>query len=154
MPIFSSYKITFSSLIFREVCENAGRVSYRCPPWGAAITSEPHCAAAQRTSSRKPQPGENSIPKWVDVTLEHQSTVCNRRHGTFDEVLELAETRAAGPVLRGGGGAILSPYAIKEDIDIKRGRPSARPSQPSTLSLCHSALPRSSVGLRRRCLME
>jgi hypothetical protein len=47
--------------------------------------------------------GKSSIPRWVDVTSEHQSAVCNRRHGTFDKVLELAETRTAGPVLRGTG---------------------------------------------------
>ena len=96
--------------------------------------------------------GKSSMPKWVDVTLEHQSMVCNRRHGTFDEVLELAETRAAGPVLRGGGGAILSPYALKEDIDIERGQvfspplPSGafrvfRPQEPGLLPFHPSLIP-------------
>jgi hypothetical protein len=83
--------------------------------------------------------GKSSIPRWVDVTLEHQSMVCNRRHGTFDKVLELAETRAAGPVLRGGGGLILSPYAIKGDIDIERGQVFSPPLpafHPSPMPFC------------------
>jgi hypothetical protein len=83
--------------------------------------------------------GKSSTPKWVDVTLEHQSTVCNRRHGTFDEVPELAETRVAGPGLRGGGGAILAPYATKEDIDMERGQVFSPPLpafHPSPMLFC------------------
>src|SRR4029450_8666864 len=49
---------------------------------------------------------KSSIPLWVNVTLEHRLyTVCNRRPGTFDELLELGAARVARPVLRGGGGS-------------------------------------------------
>jgi hypothetical protein len=53
---------------------------------------------------------QETIPqKWLAEKM-HSSlptpyTVCNRRPGTFDELLELGAARVARPVLRGGGGS-------------------------------------------------
>jgi hypothetical protein len=80
-----------------------------------------------RTRRRALIQGKSWIPVRVNVTLEHRSTVCHRRPGTFDELLELGAARVARPVPRGGGGSDTTSLPNQLTIACSRCPPASAP---------------------------